>query len=113
MPEVMPPCANSCITSNRSRGCCRSRAATSLDRKSTRLNSSHLVISYAVFCLKKKIMHGIDHLPRLQDHDRRVCARHMPHHSTSHNLSFSLRLPSRYQSSRCALSAHSIVLSPT
>src|SRR5262245_64347627 len=27
---------------------------TSLDRKSTRLNSSHLGISYAVFCLKKK-----------------------------------------------------------
>src|SRR5256885_8154230 len=26
-----------------------------LDRKSTRLNSSHLVISYAVFCLEKKI----------------------------------------------------------
>src|SRR5688500_19825847 len=26
----------------------------SRDRKSTRLNSSHLVISYAVFCLKKK-----------------------------------------------------------
>src|SRR5256885_5243045 len=31
---------------------------TSLDRKSTRLNSSHLVISYAVFCLKKKSRHG-------------------------------------------------------
>src|SRR2546426_3444605 len=28
--------------------------ASALDRKSTRLNSSHLVISYAVFCLKKK-----------------------------------------------------------
>src|SRR3989454_11296382 len=28
--------------------------AQQLDRKSTRLNSSHLVISYAVFCLKKK-----------------------------------------------------------
>src|SRR5256885_10698488 len=28
--------------------------ARALDRKSTRLNSSHLVISYAVFCLKKK-----------------------------------------------------------
>src|SRR5256885_9863489 len=28
-------------------------AVRSLDRKSTRLNSSHLVISYAVFCLKK------------------------------------------------------------
>src|SRR5256885_13298715 len=27
------------------------------DRKSTRLNSSHLVISYAVFCLKKKKEH--------------------------------------------------------
>src|SRR5256885_9786961 len=31
-----------------SQQCCRK------DRKSTRLNSSHLVISYAVFCLKKK-----------------------------------------------------------
>src|SRR3712207_7857082 len=30
------------------------------DRKSTRLNSSHANISYAVFCLKKKILH---HLP--------------------------------------------------
>src|SRR5438045_7301742 len=28
--------------------------ASQLDRKSTRLNSSHLGISYAVFCLKKK-----------------------------------------------------------
>src|SRR5256885_6831948 len=31
------------------------REFAKLDRKSTRLNSSHLVISYAVFCLKKKI----------------------------------------------------------
>src|SRR5256885_8995680 len=39
-----------------------------IDRKSTRLNSSHLVISYAVFCLKKKnkwraqvaLMHSVD-----------------------------------------------------
>src|SRR2546426_8237007 len=30
------------------------RATPRGDRKSTRLNSSHLVISYAVFCLKKK-----------------------------------------------------------
>src|SRR2546426_8484024 len=29
------------------------------DRKSTRLNSSHLVISYAVFCLKKKKDHTV------------------------------------------------------
>src|SRR5256885_2537219 len=33
-----------------------------LDRKSTRLNSSHLVISYAVFCLKKKNQSLIAHL---------------------------------------------------
>src|SRR5688500_19504436 len=30
------------------------RSSSTRDRKSTRLNSSHLVISYAVFCLKKK-----------------------------------------------------------
>src|SRR5207244_13354932 len=30
------------------------RYPTSADRKSTRLNSSHQIISYAVFCLKKK-----------------------------------------------------------
>src|SRR2546426_6126912 len=30
------------------------KLADTRDRKSTRLNSSHLVISYAVFCLKKK-----------------------------------------------------------
>src|SRR2546426_8644751 len=45
------------------RGRCRDRkvaaapripARAGRDRKSTRLNSSHLVISYAVFCLKKK-----------------------------------------------------------
>src|SRR2546426_7625622 len=33
--------------------------AVAQDRKSTRLNSSHLVISYAVFCLKKKKRHNI------------------------------------------------------
>src|SRR2546426_8986934 len=32
----------------------RTASVQSQDRKSTRLNSSHLVISYAVFCLKKK-----------------------------------------------------------
>src|SRR5256885_13256803 len=32
----------------------RGKVQRKTDRKSTRLNSSHLVISYAVFCLKKK-----------------------------------------------------------
>src|SRR5260221_7893141 len=31
-----------------------------VDRKSTRLNSSHTVISYAVFCLKKKNRHYVE-----------------------------------------------------
>src|SRR5256885_5894255 len=35
-------------------GDARPRPDACVDRKSTRLNSSHLVISYAVFCLKKK-----------------------------------------------------------
>src|SRR4051794_41494916 len=34
-----------------------------LDRKSTRLNSSHPSISYAVFCLKKKKRHRLGPLP--------------------------------------------------
>src|SRR5699024_12503702 len=42
----------------------RSQACTSLtrslDRKSTRLNSSHVSISYAVFCLKKKKKNATD-----------------------------------------------------
>src|SRR5256885_10976421 len=37
------------------------------DRKSTRLNSSHLVISYAVFCLKKK---------KKTDHLQNICRTH-------------------------------------
>src|SRR2546430_12155465 len=36
------------------------RHSFSIDRKSTRLNSSHSQISYAVFCLKKKRMTVID-----------------------------------------------------
>src|SRR5260221_1474769 len=39
------------------------------DRKSTRLNSSHTVISYAVFCLKKK------KIRRKEPHDERPVAR--------------------------------------
>src|SRR5262245_63862529 len=42
----------------------RSWAACWSDRKSTRLNSSHLGISYAVFCLKKKKQHKSSNCPR-------------------------------------------------
>src|SRR5256885_14597162 len=50
---------SSTITSGRSemgKNCFFTMDMPSTDRKSTRLNSSHLVISYAVFCLKKKTM---------------------------------------------------------
>src|SRR2546430_4343743 len=40
------------------------------DRKSTRLNSSHSQISYAVFCLKKKNLHHPHH--PLTKHERRI-----------------------------------------
>src|SRR5690625_6337510 len=33
---------------------------TAIDRKSTRLNSSHVAVSYAVFCLKKKKKNRLD-----------------------------------------------------
>src|SRR5687768_17843428 len=41
-----------------------------LDRKSTRLNSSHGYISYAVFCLKKKNIEYRDKLPHRLRHPR-------------------------------------------
>src|SRR5256885_3460436 len=41
-------------SSRRWPGCSMADRPMLVDRKSTRLNSSHLVISYAVFCLKKK-----------------------------------------------------------
>src|ERR1039458_10739130 len=51
-----------------------------LDRKSTRLNSSHLGISYAVFCLKKKTQPlAPDHPCTSQPHASRL---HSPARST-------------------------------
>src|SRR5256885_3059431 len=60
-----------------------------LDRKSTRLNSSHLVISYAVFCLKKKKKHHLS--PSSRTH-----ARVSPYNSSNLHFApeFSLRLAS-------------------
>src|SRR6202522_1692698 len=40
----------------------RAAATSSRDRKSTRLNSSHLRMSYAVFCLKIIMSDGADHV---------------------------------------------------
>src|SRR5690349_24130225 len=69
---------------------CRHEAAcgpTAEDRKSTRLNSSHVEISYAVFCLKKKKnnnnrkKHEILNIP--------ISNKHKSH--TTHNLLISVR----------------------
>src|SRR5258707_2787777 len=54
--RTMPHSASWCARSHR----CTSTSdapACAVDRKSTRLNSSHANISYAVFCLKKKNKH--------------------------------------------------------
>src|SRR6516165_12275185 len=50
--DALPICRSSCCSPGTTR--CRRRASCSTDRKSTRLNSSHSQMSYAVFCLKKK-----------------------------------------------------------
>src|SRR2546426_8453479 len=49
--------------------CRRLRLHGERDRKSTRLNSSHLVISYAVFCLKKKKDNKLYHNMENKDTD--------------------------------------------
>src|SRR2546427_6239556 len=58
-------------------GCCRGAAppgrGSRPDRKSTRLNSSHSQISYAVFCLKKKKKKNSDH-----DRDNIIEISHAP-----------------------------------
>src|SRR5690349_22167631 len=54
--RVSCSCDRGTRTSNRAR-----RFPSRPDRKSTRLNSSHVEISYAVFCLKKKNKKDIQH----------------------------------------------------
>src|SRR5256885_6838027 len=62
------------------------RWITVQDRKSTRLNSSHLVISYAVFCLKKKktARPAVEHGPSrhgLRPSSSRLLASSSPRHT--------------------------------
>src|SRR5256886_11641076 len=62
--------SSSCIAKNGSSPCSLLEDSTK-DRKSTRLNSSHSQISYAVFCLKKKKKHHTSILrlpPRRRTH---------------------------------------------
>src|SRR3712207_7070571 len=60
--------------------CFSSNSGQSSDRKSTRLNSSHANISYAVFCLKKKKKNKNRHI----FNTRKKTALPTPHHHTPH-----------------------------
>src|SRR5256885_6658538 len=76
------------------------------DRKSTRLNSSHLVISYAVFCLKKK---KHIHAPRSTPKDS-IDVRTSSNASrflriSAHIHAFSWRLPRAHPRLTCAHSS--------
>src|SRR5256885_11741060 len=65
--NAVPPGGNAPRFFNTKKNAATSRATPMKDRKSTRLNSSHLVISYAVFCLKKKKNTYADTHHRLYD----------------------------------------------
>src|SRR2546426_8548427 len=72
----------------RARGLVRrapSRSSCRQDRKSTRLNSSHLVISYAVFCLKKKKTQRLNPQAYSTRHVKGVCYPTHQIHSQSNN----------------------------
>src|SRR2546430_12350347 len=56
------------------------------DRKSTRLNSSHSQISYAVFCLKKKKALSVAPVPAPDRHSIRPTTHALAHHDTTRSL---------------------------
>src|SRR5258708_14542536 len=58
----------------------KSKARGFRDRKSTRLNSSHQIISYAVFCLKKKKRYRVT-LPKQKLHGRQTPCYLPPHYA--------------------------------
>src|SRR2546430_3215829 len=61
------------------------------DRKSTRLNSSHSQISYAVFCLKKKTRHSIDlYVKEILDSSLTTRGRRKPSKVPAHGTSTAL-----------------------
>src|SRR5262245_63862853 len=66
LPRARPPPWPGATAASRPRAI-RPSAISARDRKSTRLNSSHLGISYAVFCLKKKKQTELD---RRDDHEK-------------------------------------------
>src|SRR5256885_1693855 len=88
----------------------RSRPA---DRKSTRLNSSHLVISYAVFCLKKKKKtHTHTHTPsKRRRHTAQPLTLNRRSQSQRHVISVTQHEPCRHVSSTPCLASNTSALS--
>src|SRR5205807_4098964 len=75
------------------------------DRKSTRLNSSHLVISYAVFCMKK--INAVYHHPPKEFHfDLAIDAALF---NTGHSLSMQPALVKRYVAAAIVVAAHGLL----
>src|SRR5256885_5878168 len=87
--------------------CSMTRSALPLDRKSTRLNSIHLVISYAVFCLKKKKQN----IERRYD-DREESHEVDAHHLRQHTVAELPNEPSRYRHDRDGLISHAQCIKP-
>src|SRR5256885_7026156 len=67
--DINPPSSYSISFEGQGGAAGFAKGSAQVDRKSTRLNSSHLVISYAVFCLKKKNLR-LRH--RHHDHEQSV-----------------------------------------
>src|SRR5205814_6045180 len=80
-----------------------SPAACSRDRKSTRLNSSHLGISYAVFCLKKK---NKKQITKNSTYNPNYNSPSHPFYTHTHLISFAL-----YTTILCVLYTHCLKLS--
>src|SRR5256885_5117426 len=77
-------------------------AKAPIDRKSTRLNSSHLGISYALFCLKKKKDRGpvVPATPQMQLHGRQFPPNFPSENSLGAWLALALTLASGTRSKR-------------
>src|SRR5208337_981837 len=71
-PWALPPTMPGTVATSRES---KTAGPARQDRKSTRLNSSHRCISYAVFCLKKKKMLIKDAIVRRQSHSRSLALR--------------------------------------
>src|SRR5262245_62641009 len=86
-------------------GCTSRTSGERIDRKSTRLNSSHLGISYAVFCLKKK-----NNIPSVDErrHDHYQTNPAQPHKHQNNRARHDVRLTMLYNKTLSIQMTHSL-----